>query len=33
MRPGASKNEVRLIIDVDVRVVQAKTYNMPVLGD
>lgn len=32
-RPGASKNEVRLIIDVDVRVIHAKSYNLIFLGD
>lgn len=32
-RPGASIHEVRLVIDVDVRVVHAKSYNMVFLGD
>lgn len=31
--PNASKNEVRLIIEVDVRVIRAKTYNSVFLGD
>jgi hypothetical protein len=32
-RPGSSPSEVRLIIDVDIRVIQAKSYNQPFLGD
>jgi hypothetical protein len=31
-RPGANTHEVRLIIDVDVRVAQARIYNQPFLG-
>jgi hypothetical protein len=31
-RPGASKHEVRLIIEVDVRVSRARSYNQPFLG-
>jgi hypothetical protein len=32
-RPNASIHEVRLIIDVDVRVIHARSYNMVFLGD
>ena len=32
-RPNASINEVRLIIDVDVRVIHTRSYNMVFLGD
>jgi hypothetical protein len=32
-RPGASEAEVRLIIEVDVRVTQARAYNHIFLGD
>jgi hypothetical protein len=32
-RSGASESEVRLIIEVDVRVVQARLYNQIFLGD
>lgn len=31
-RPGAHSNEVRLIIDVDIRVAEARSYNHPFLG-
>jgi hypothetical protein len=31
-RPGASKHEVRLIIEVEIRVFQARFYNHPFLG-
>lgn len=31
-RPGAHRNEVRLIIDVDIRVAEARSYNHPFLG-
>ena len=31
-RPGASEHEVRLIIEVDVRVMQSRFYNQPFLG-
>ncbi|MFN3462673.1 MAG: hypothetical protein ACK4X1_01225 [Terricaulis sp.] len=31
-RPGSHRNEVRLIIDVDVRVAEARSYNQPFLG-
>ena len=31
-RPNASIHEVRLVIDVDVRVIHAKSYNMAFLG-
>lgn len=31
--PNASKHEVRLIIEVDVRVTQTRTYNQRFLGD
>jgi hypothetical protein len=32
-RPGAQENEVRLIVDVDVRVPDARSYNTLFLGD
>jgi hypothetical protein len=32
-RPGAPANEVRLVIQVVVRVTQARLYNQPFLGD
>lgn len=32
-RPGASASEVRLVIDVTVRVMQVRTYNMSLLSD
>jgi hypothetical protein len=32
-RPNASKHDVRLIIEVDVRVTQARAYNQSFLGD
>jgi hypothetical protein len=32
-RPDSSEHEVRLIIEVDVRVVQARVYNQLFLGD
>jgi len=32
-RPGASKREVHLLIEVDVRVTQARYYYHPFLGD
>jgi hypothetical protein len=32
-RPNASKHEVQLIIEVDVRVTQSRTYNQPFWGD
>jgi len=32
-KPGASEHEVRLVIEVDVRVIQARTYNQVFLGD
>ena len=32
-RSGANHHEVRLIIEVDVRVTQARAYNQPFLGD
>lgn len=31
--PNASKNEVRLVIDVDVRVAKARNCSMPFFGD
>jgi hypothetical protein len=30
---NASKNDVRLVIEVDVRVTQSRAYNQPLLGD
>jgi hypothetical protein len=32
-KPNASVNEVRLVVEVDVRVSQARAYNQPFLGD
>lgn len=32
-RPGSSRSEVRLVIDVDVRAVQATDYNLVFLSD
>ena len=32
-RPNVSEHEVRLVIEVDVRVVQPRIYNQPFLGD
>lgn len=32
-RPGAHDTEVRLVIDVEVRVNQSRSYNHPFLGD
>jgi hypothetical protein len=32
-RPGSSKSEVRLVIDVDVRAIQATDYNLVFLSD
>jgi UPF0288 family protein (methanogenesis marker protein 3) len=32
-RPNASKHEVHLVIEVDVRVSNSRTYNHPFLGD
>lgn len=32
-RPGADVSEVRLVIDVTVKVMQVRTYNMSLLGD
>ena len=33
IRPNASEHEVRLVIEVDVRVSQARPYNLPFFGD
>jgi hypothetical protein len=32
-RPGAKENEVRLVIDVDVRVTDSRLYNLAFLGE
>lgn len=32
-KPDASEHEVRLVIEVDVRVSQARPYNLPFLGE
>jgi len=32
-RPNSSETEVKLIIDVSVSVTDARSYNMPFLGD
>ncbi len=32
-KPDASKHDVHLVVEVDVRVTQPRTYNIPFLGD